>query len=151
VDLNVDAYIPPSYIVNEVQKLDIYKRIAAIENQAESEEMRRELMDRFGAVPGSVENLLRISLIRVLAHQVYVTEIKGKQEQIRIFLRPDAGLKVEQIPVLLGLYKKKLTFVAKGTPCFIYRYRKPELIEKEAEQLLCLTEDVLGKMKELLL
>ena len=51
VDLDVDAFIPPSYIVNEVQKLDIYKRIAGIENQAECDDMKEELLDRFGRQP----------------------------------------------------------------------------------------------------
>ena len=50
-DLDVDAYIPDSYIPNEYQKLDIYKRIAAIENEEEMEDMIEELIDRFGDIP----------------------------------------------------------------------------------------------------
>ncbi|MDE7428701.1 MAG: DEAD/DEAH box helicase, partial [Lachnospiraceae bacterium] len=65
VDLDVDAYIPPAYIVNEVQKLDIYKRIAGIENRGERDDMREELLDRFGEIPAPVDNLLRIAMIRV--------------------------------------------------------------------------------------
>lgn len=51
VDVEMDAFIPPSYIPNETQKLDIYKRIAAIENDSESDEMLDELTDRFGDPP----------------------------------------------------------------------------------------------------
>ncbi|MBR5596160.1 MAG: transcription-repair coupling factor [Lachnospiraceae bacterium] len=151
VDLDVDAFIPPSYIMNEIQKLDIYKRIAGIENLAESEEMRGELLDRFGAVPKSVENLLRIALIRVQAHQIYVTEIKGKNERIQIFMKPDANIDPTKIPQLLAAFPKKLNFVAKGNPYFVYRYKKLDLVEKDAEQLLSLTEELLAKMKEILL
>ena len=151
VDLDVDAFIPPSYIVNEVQKLDIYKRIASIENPAESEEMRGELLDRFGAVPKSVENLLRISLIRVQAHEIYVTEIKGKNERILIYMKPDANIDPAKIPQLLAAFPKKLNFVAKGNPYFVYKYKKLDLVEKDAEQLLSLTEMLLEKMKEILL
>ena len=151
VDLDVDAFIPPSYIVNEVQKLDIYKRIASIENPAESEEMRGELLDRFGAVPKSVENLLRISLIRVQAHEIYVTEIKGKNERILIYMKPDANIDPAKIPQLLAVFPKKLNFVAKGNPYFVYKYKKLDLVEKDAEQLLALTEMLLEKMKEILL
>ena len=151
VDLDVDAFIPPSYIVNEVQKLDIYKRIASIENPAESEEMRGELLDRFGAVPKSVENLLRISLIRVQAHEIYVTEIKGKNERILIYMKPDANIDPAKIPQLLAAFPKKLNFVAKGNPYFVYKYKKLDLVEKDAEQLLSLTETLLEKMKEILL
>ena len=50
VELDVDAYIPPSYIVNEQQKLDIYKRIARIESREECDDMLEELIDRS---PGS--------------------------------------------------------------------------------------------------
>ena len=151
VDLDVDAFIPPSYIVNEVQKLDIYKRIASIENLAESEEMRGELLDRFGQVPRSVENLLRISLIRVQAHEIYVTEIKGKNERIQIYMKPDAGIDPVRIPELLAEFPKKLNFVAKGNPYFVYKYKKLDLVEKDAEQLLSLTEELLKKMKEKLI
>ena len=151
VDLDVDAFIPPTYIVNEVQKLDIYKRIASIENLAESEEMRGELLDRFGVVPRSVENLLRISLIRVRAHEIYVTEIKGKNERIQIFMKPDADIDPAKIPQLLATFPKKLDFVVKGNPHFVYKYKKLDLVEKDAEQLLSLTEELLSKMKEILL
>ena len=61
LDVDIDAYIPPAYIPNEFQKLDIYKRIAGIENEEESEEMLEELIDRFGDPPKSVENLLWIA------------------------------------------------------------------------------------------
>ena len=113
--------------------------------------MRGELLDRFGAVPKSVENLLRISLIRVQAHELYVTEIKGKKEHIQIYMKPDANIDPARIPLLLSAFPKKLNFVAKGNPYFVYKYKKPDLVEKEAEQLLSLTEEILNKMKEILI
>ena len=151
VDMDVDAYIPPSYIVNEVQKLDIYKRIAGIENRKERDDMLDELLDRFGEVPRSVENLLRIALIRVAAHDLFMTEIKGKNERIQFTFRPDARIKVEKIPELIRKYKDSLSFTAYGTPFFTYRYYKSGMVEKDAETLLGTTEKLLQDMKELLL
>ena len=58
IDLDVDAYIPAEYIVNETQKLDIYKRIAGIETQQDYDDMLEELLDRFGEMPKAVMNLL---------------------------------------------------------------------------------------------
>ena len=55
IDLNVDAFIPASYIPNEYQKLDIYKRIASIENEEEMDDMMEELIDRYGDVPRKVQ------------------------------------------------------------------------------------------------
>ena len=76
IDIELDAYIPNGYIANEYQKLDIYKRIAAIENEEEKDEMLDELIDRFGEPPRSVQNLLTVAQIKADAHRVYLVEIK---------------------------------------------------------------------------
>ena len=150
VELEADAFIPPAYIVNEQQKLDIYKRIAGVENAAESADMKEELLDRFGEVPRCVDNLLRIALIRVKAHSLYVTEIKGRDGELKLLLRPDALLRVENIPELLHQYGSPLTFTAKGTPYFLLRYKKCGVVEKDAEHLISLTEKLLADMEQLL-
>lgn len=148
VDLDVDAFIPAEYIVNEIQKLDIYKRIAGIESVKERDDMKDELLDRFGSVPESVENLLRIALIRVAAHKLYLTEVKGKNEKIQFQFRPDAKIDPAGIPKLNAKYKDKMSFAAYGTPTLTIRYKKTGLVEKDAKLLLDLTEEVLGEMKE---
>lgn len=149
VDLDVDAFIPPSYIVNEFQKLDIYKRIAGIESMGERDDMKEELLDRFGGIPKPVDNLLRIALVRVAAHRLYMSEVRGKNEEIRFLLKADAGIKVENIPALLKKYPK-LTFYTKGTPYFIYRYKKCGMVERDEELLLSTTEELLHEMNCLL-
>ena len=150
IDLDVDAFIPPSYIVNEVQKLDIYKRIAGIENVKERDDMRDELLDRFGEIPESVDNLLRIALIRVAAHRLYMAEIRGKNERITFTFRPDAGINPAAIPQLLKNVGPSLSFTAYGTPFFTYKYKKTGLVEKDAELLLGKTEELLKEMDALL-
>ena len=149
VDMDVDAFIPAEYIVNEVQKLDIYKRIAGIENEKERDDMKDELLDRFGAIPRSVDNLLRIALIRVSAHALYLTEIKGKNERIIFTFRPDADIDPAGIPDLMKKYKDKLFFTAYGNPFFTYKYDKTGLVEKDAELLLSTTEQLLRDMSGL--
>ncbi len=150
IDLDVDAFIPASYIVNETQKLDIYKRIAGIENVKERDDMKDELLDRFGEIPKSVDNLLRIALIRMAAHALYITEIKGKNERITFTFRPDAGLNPAGIPDLLKRYGQSLAFTAYGNPFFTYKYKKTGLVETDAELLLNKTEELLQEMKGLL-
>ena len=78
IDLNIDAYIPESYIRNEYQKLDIYKRIAAIDNEEEMDDMTEELIDRFGDIPKKVQQLLHIAALKGLAHSAYVTAVEQK-------------------------------------------------------------------------
>jgi len=143
IDLDVDAYIPDTYIVNEVQKLDIYKRIAGIESSKERDDMKDELLDRFGEIPKPVDNLLRIALIRVSAHGLYMTEVKGKNERIAFTFRPDAAIDPEGVPKLLRLYGQKLSFTAYGNPFFTYKYKKTGLVETDAELLLNKTEELL--------
>lgn len=150
IDLDVDAFIPPSYIVNEVQKLDIYKRIAGIGSTKEKDDMLDELLDRFGESPKSVENLLRIALIRVAAHGLFITEIKGKNERIIFTFRPDAKLNPDGIPKLISEYGKSLSFTAYGNPYFTYKYQKTGLVETDAALLLDKTEELLTKMKDYL-
>ena len=144
VDLDVDAFIPPTYIVNEVQKLDIYKRIAGVENQGECDDMREELLDRFGEIPVSVENLLRIAMIRVNAHKLYMTEIKGRNGEIQFILKQDAKIYAERIPELLKK-QDKLSFNYKMAS-FLLRYKKCGMVERDAQQLLELTETTLKHM-----
>lgn len=149
VDLDVDAFIPPSYIVNEVQKLDIYKRIAGLENQAECDDMKEELLDRFGETPTAVQNLFRISMIRVKAHKLYITEVKGKNGEIQFILKPDAHIHAERIPELLKK-QEKLNFNYKLVS-FTQRYKKCGMVERDAQMLLDLTEEILEDMSVLLL
>jgi transcription-repair coupling factor (superfamily II helicase) len=151
IDMDVDAYIPESYIVNEYQKLDIYKRIAAIESSDESEEMKGELMDRFGQIPRPVENLLRISLIRMAAHELYVTEVKGKKEGISFVMDQQAKIKVENIEFLLADFNGALQFTVKGVPTFFYRLKSTGVVEKDEEQMLSAAEEITRRMRARLL
>nr|MBQ8253171.1 transcription-repair coupling factor [Lachnospiraceae bacterium] len=151
IDMDVDAYIPESYIVNEYQKLDIYKRIAAIESREESEEMRGELMDRFGEIPRSVENLLRISLIRMYAHDLYVTEVKGKKDGITFVMDPKAQIRVENIEIVLANMEGKLKFSVKGIPTFYYRLKATGVVQRDEEQMLSAAEQTVMEMRARLL
>ena len=73
IDIELDAYIPNGYIANEYQKLDIYKRIAAIENEEEKDEMLDELIDRFGEPPRPVQNLLLVAQLKAEACLLYTS------------------------------------------------------------------------------
>jgi transcription-repair coupling factor (superfamily II helicase) len=150
IDLDVDAYIPGEYILNEKQKLEIYKRIATLENEKEVDDMKDELLDRFGKVPEAVENLLRISLLRTRAREVYILEIKGASSEIDIKVSPEARFDPDRIPDFLLQYKGDMSFHKGQTPVFVYRFKKDQNPERAARQLLQLSEDLVGSMKVLL-
>ena len=128
MDLNVDAFIPASYIPNEYQKLDVYKRIAAIENREEMEDMTEELIDRFGDIPKKVEKLLEVAALKAQAHQLYVTAVEQKGEVYTF-----------------TMYEK-----ADGEqPCFIYEKKRRNLKEKQTDALES-TKNVLNGLKRLI-
>ena len=112
VDLNVDAYIPDSYISNEFQKLDIYKRIAGIETQQDYDDMLEELLDRFGEPGKAVLNLLAIAKLKAIAHQGYVTEIKQTGKTVRFTLYEKARLNTEGFPALMQKYRSCLLYTS---------------------------------------
>ncbi|MDU5439697.1 MAG: transcription-repair coupling factor [Ruminococcus sp.] len=132
VDLNVDAYIPDSYISNEFQKLDIYKRIAGIEAQQDYDDMLEELLDRFGEPGKAVLNLLAIAKLKAIAHQGYVTEIKQTGKTVRFTLYEKARLNTEGFPALMQKYRRGLQFKNEQEPKFI--------LEPQGNLILALTE-----------
>ena len=149
IDLNVDAYLPATYVVNEEQKLDLYKRIASISDISECDDMRDELKDRFGNVPLEAENLLRVAMIKMMAKQRYVSDIKGTPGRIRFIMRPDAPVAVAEIPVFLNEFECAMKFQSVGLPEFIYRYEIAGLVEQDEQLLLEKAEFVLEKMEML--
>ncbi len=121
IDLNIDAYIPDSYIKNEYQKLDIYKRIAAISNEEEMDDMMEELIDRFGDIPKKVQQLLHIAALKGLAHSAYVTAVEQKGADIRFTMYEKAKIDPQKIPGMLAGYGKDLVFRTEEPPYFFYR------------------------------
>ena len=120
IDLYMDAFIPDSYISNEYQKLDIYKRIAGIETQQEYDDMLEELIDRFGEPPKAVLNLLAIARLKALAHQAYITEIKQFGRTVTITLYEKARLDPAGIPALIQKYRRGLQFKNEQEPKFLF-------------------------------
>ena len=121
IDLNVDAYIPDSYIRNEYQKLDIYKRIAAVANEEEMDDMTEELIDRFGDIPKKVQQLLHIAALKGLAHSAYVTAVEQKGTDIRFTMYERAKIDPQKIPAMLAGYGKDLAFRTEEPPYFLYQ------------------------------
>lgn len=150
IDVDVNAYIPPSYIPNEYQKLDIYKRVAGIETQEEADEMLEELLDRFGEPPKSVLNLLDIALIRAKAHSVYVKEITQKESFLRIALYENAEIDTRRITGFVTGYDGRMTFSPNAKmPEFQYNMRMNSREGKKTE-ILSLIKEIVENMMSLL-
>lgn len=131
VDLSVDAYIPSTYIKSEYQKLDIYKRIAAIESEEELIDMKDELVDRYGSLSTPAVNLLNIALIKSMAHKIGIMEMKGTIEDgpsgcyktvMKVY--PKAEINTEAIPDFIDSFGGAMKLVSGSQPQFIWRVTK---------------------------
>ncbi len=149
MDLNVDAYIPNGYIPNEFQKLDIYKRIAGIENEEEMDDMVEELIDRFGDIPKKVQQLLKIAALKALAHSAYVTGVEQKNDELKFIMHENAKVEPQKIPLLIQSYGNSLVFKPENPPFFLYQRNGKNKREKD-EDTLELVKKLLNDIKGLL-
>ncbi len=127
VDLDIDAFIPDTYIASENQKIDVYKRISCIQSKEEADDMRDELTDRFGAIPRSVENLLDVALLRTVAGKVFVTDITEKENGIEFRVVHNADFDPQKIAPFVASYKGKVKLIPGSRPCFMYRFSQGEV------------------------
>ncbi|WP_423773838.1 transcription-repair coupling factor [Aneurinibacillus aneurinilyticus] len=95
INLTIDAFIPSDYIQDGKQKIEMYKKFAAVSSFEEIEDLTEELMDRFGNIPQSVSSLLLVSRLRVYAIRHRIVEIAQKAETIQMVFHEDQSAKVD--------------------------------------------------------
>ncbi|MCD7735775.1 MAG: transcription-repair coupling factor [Lachnospiraceae bacterium] len=147
IDINIDAFIPDRYILNEAQKLDIYKRIAAIRTEEEHDDMLEELLDRFGEPPRSVQNLLAVARLRAQAHEAWIQELSQKGSEMRLLMYEHAGIDTTKIDRLLKDYKGRLKFIIDKNPCFVYTC--PRVNGKDTMEALPLAQELVAAVGSL--
>jgi transcription-repair coupling factor (superfamily II helicase) len=146
IDIDIDAFIPEKYITSEFQKLDIYKRIASLENEEECDDMLEELIDRFGEPPRSVTNLLAVAHLKALASSVFVTEISQAGDTIKFTMYEKAKVNPAKIPALLENYRNTLKFTIDVNPFFTYTPIK----RKEKPDVISVVKNILSDIKLLI-
>ncbi|MBO1299044.1 MULTISPECIES: transcription-repair coupling factor [unclassified Enterococcus] len=109
IDLGVDAYLPESYVSDQRQKIEIYKRIRELDSQEMLDELEADLLDRFGEYPEEVAHLLTIGQIKMDGDRALLEMIR-KQQQTIVFKLSKVGTKrytVEQLFEALTATKLK--------------------------------------------
>ena len=143
VDLSVDAYIPDSYIPSEFQKLEAYKRIAGIFDKNDFDDITDELFDRYGELPASVVNLMRVAELKAAAHRASLTEIKELYGRVKLTVHPEPKFDPARIPPVLAKYKGAFT---------IRRYENETYFEyagkEKGEELMNILKTFAGELAE---
>ncbi len=150
IDIRVDAHLPESFILNEKQKLEIYKDIAMLENEEQASDLKDELIDRFGQIPSPVENLIEIALVKAKAHACYLSEIRQKEEKIEFIFYENAKVNPLGMPQILEKYQGALQYKSdRKTPYLLFdkNYSSRQKGQKELD----IVKGVLGECYEKLI
>ncbi len=128
IDLEIDAYIPDTYIKDGHQKIEMYKRFRGLQQLADIEELQGEMLDRFGEYPEEVDYLFQVAEMKVYALLAGVETIKQAKQEITILVNERASSSIDgqkvfaissKYPRMMGLgmegQKLKMTLQIKGT------------------------------------
>lgn len=144
IDLNVDGYIPESYIIDSKQKIDMYKRFKAINTKEDIEDLQGEMIDRFGDYPDQVAFLFKISEIKLLAIAERVESITEDPVQCSILLSTQESERIDGMK-LFEMISKMSRDISVGTSG-----KKIKIIIKtkklEAMKYLQVIEEILSKL-----
>ncbi|MFA6309694.1 MAG: transcription-repair coupling factor [Clostridia bacterium] len=123
IDIKISAYIDSGYITSENQKIEMYKKIAAIAEEEDAMDIKDELIDRYGDIPQSTGNLIQIALNKSLAKKCGLDSVAEKNDSIILTYGAGTKLKLETLSSLMEEYKRQLLFTASETPYITYRIK----------------------------
>ena len=131
-DIQIDlpffsSYIPEEYIENSAQKIEIYQDIALCKTEEDIQNITDEIIDRFGAMPQEVENLLEIARIKNLARATNVLKIMQKRDGI-VFLYDSAKFDISLIDIMVKKYNRRIRFSPGKDPYITF------ILEKKVER-----------------
>ncbi|MCX7711973.1 MAG: transcription-repair coupling factor [Clostridia bacterium] len=121
IDINISAYIDDSYINSEIQKIEMYKKIASIHDEQDVMDIEDELVDRFGEMPKPVRNLIKIAHLKTLARDCGFVSVQEKGEAMILQYRSNQQVNLSVLGKLMDLYKRKLLFTASNTPYITFK------------------------------
>ncbi|WP_151410506.1 transcription-repair coupling factor [Anaerococcus sp. Marseille-P9784] len=129
IDIKVDAYIPNSYISDQSQKIEIYKRIAKIENSHDYDILVEDLIDIYGDIPIMVDNIMYVSLIKSLAGETGFKEIREKNSSINLYFENRDLFSIEELKEISQNYKSEMKINLSTNPSFILPASKTKLLD----------------------
>lgn len=107
IDLKIDAYIPQHYIPDEMQKIEMYKKVRGTETLDDVKALESEMLDRFGALPAPVKHLLYLARIRIYAKAYGIEEVKQQQQNVVITFQSE-GLDGRRLVQLAQQFKNRV-------------------------------------------
>jgi len=113
VDLSLDGYIPEKYVPYPAQRMDLYRKIASLRTEEDALDLTDELLDRYGDVPKTVQNLFSVALLRALAESLQCEKISQRSGKLFFVFQ---GAREEALALLCAVYASRLTLSLTGKP-----------------------------------
>ena len=142
MELEYTGFIPDSYIPNLQTKMEVYKKIAAIQSKSELDGIYSEIEDRFGKIPDEVYSLLSLAEVRVIAKQLFIKSLKEKKGIINIEFSDTSNINIDKILRLIAESPSKVRLNSSHPDSLILETgkiglkEKSEFIKEKLEQLL---------------
>ncbi len=141
MDMAVEAYIPPRYIKNHSMRLDMYKKIASIEDDKDYRDVLDEMIDRFGEPPAGAHALLDVALIKALAKKTMISEVDYREGKVTFRFKD--SIHFEQVSKLISEYQGRILLSAGNKP-----YMTMKLNQQEQKKPMELIKEILQKYQE---
>lgn len=129
IDIKVDGYIPNYYIEDQAQKIEIYNRIARIQNQEDYDELVADLIDVYGDIPLMVDNLMYISLIKSLADELLFSEIREKSGNVNIYFENKDAFSFEELAEINQSFERDMSLDLSTNPAFKIPVSRNKLLD----------------------
>ena len=133
MDFAMNAYIPEAYISNPQIKIEIYKKIASVTSREDVDAVYEEIEDRFGTVPTSVDNLLRIAYVKALCEFMSIEEVTEDGKTFTLKFIQDALISPLLVSQAVAIDPQKITFIAKNPA--LLKIKVTNTLRNKEEQL----------------
>lgn len=133
ISLGIEGFLPSSYIEDEQQKIEFYKRLRQANSHEEVVDIQDDMLDRFGDYPAEVDNLLQITDLKIIADQVQVERITRKDGILTVTMTRAASQKLtgEQIFEALSVTRLRATVAESDAKMHIKLVIQPRMTQKD--------------------
>ena len=119
VELRIDAYLPGDYVPSDKQRIDVYKKIALINDEESRDDLIEELIDRFGDPTRPVMNLIDVAHLKGLCSRIGIESIGLRQGKLALKFSPSAQLDPIKLIALLEKYRRRMVLAAGNPPALV--------------------------------
>ncbi|MGV3488445.1 MAG: transcription-repair coupling factor [Tuberibacillus sp.] len=144
IDIEADAYIPDSYISDSLQKIEMYKKLKAVDSFEELDDLEEEMVDRFGDYPREVRDLLMITKMKVIAENLQIEKITEEKDAFKVLFTEQGSKSIDSFRLFerVSEYGREASLGTDGEKIKLTRYAREKSVSDNLEKLLDILENI---------